>query len=84
MATSGGRVKSARPTHRLKILHKASRRSTELAAGWQNEDGSISLVLNPGVELSWRDALDCVVTLFPANEPGSVSPPPPPPEWGGA
>lgn len=55
----------AKPTHRLKMLHKVSKASSEVGVGWQNPDGSISVVLNVGTVLSWHDRHECILTLFP-------------------
>ncbi len=58
-----------RPTHRLKALNKATNWSCHLGVGWQAEDGSIAVVLNPCVVLDWRDYRDGVVcTLFPITD----------------
>lgn len=62
MATPG-----SKPTHRLKLLHAPSQRTSEVGVGWLNEDGSISVVLQVGVTLDWRDKQDCVLTLFPID-----------------
>lgn len=52
-----------KPTHRLKVLDKITERANEVGAGWQNEDGSISIQLNLCVELASNPNL--VITLFP-------------------
>ena len=53
------------PTHRLKFLNKRTEETGEIGAAWLNEDGSLSLVLNPMVVL--RQSPDLVITLFPRD-----------------
>jgi hypothetical protein len=36
-----------------------------VGAGWKNDDGNITLQLNPGIVLSWKD--DIFLSLFPAD-----------------
>lgn len=50
------------PTHRLKVFDKTSENRGELGAGWENDDGSISSVVNPGCSLVYNP--DFVYTLF--------------------
>jgi len=57
----------SKPTHRLKMLHRQSKSTNDVGAGWLNEDGSISVVLNVGTALDWHDKHDCVLTLFPID-----------------
>jgi len=52
-----------KPTHRLKVLDKTTAHKTECGAGWQNKDGSISIVLNPCIVMQHDPNL--VFTLFP-------------------
>lgn len=56
-----------KPTHKLKMLQKSTKAYNEVGAGWQNADGSISVVLGVGIVLDWHDRLDCVLTLFPID-----------------
>jgi len=55
-----------KPTHRLKVLDKKTNGRTEAGAGWQNEDGSISIVLNPCIRLTPDNRT--VITLFPIDK----------------
>lgn len=77
---------AAGPTHRLK-LRDAKNRTAEVGVGWMNaETGAISVRLNPGTVLSWRDIEDSTLTFFPADDkPKSQSErrgPPLPPGYG--
>jgi hypothetical protein len=56
---------SAKPTHRLKVLNKQTSQRAEVGAGWANEDGSFSIVLNPCVVLT--DDPKYIITLFPVK-----------------
>ena len=54
---------SKKPDYRLKILNKTNdRRNNNAGAGWLNKDNSITLILNPGIQLT--DSTDYVFTLF--------------------
>ena len=58
---------SRMPEYRLKILNKSTdKRNNDAGAGWVNKDGSISVILNPGIILT--DNSDYVYTLFHAKE----------------
>lgn len=55
------------PDYRLKLLNKKTSAKNENAgAGWVNEDGSITLVLNPCVVLESNS--DLLYTLFLAKD----------------
>ena len=56
---------SRKPDYRLKVLNKITEQKGEVGAGWANEDGSISIVLNPCITILGNDSL--VLTLFPCN-----------------
>ena len=56
-----------KPTHRLKILDKTNDNRGIVGAGWENEDGSITIVLEPAVVLNYENLKDKVLTLFPVN-----------------
>lgn len=52
------------PDYRLGVLNKdTEERASNLGAGWLNDDGSISLVINPYVVLP--TGKQYVMTLFP-------------------
>ncbi len=54
---------SRKPTYRLKILNKKEdTRCSDAGSAWVNKDGSISLVINPGISL--KENKDYVYTLF--------------------
>lgn len=58
-----------KPTHKLKILIKDEPNTkAEIGAGWLNEDGHITIQLNPCVVLK-RDK-NVVINLFPINKDG--------------
>jgi len=54
----------SKPTHRFKILDKDNEWRAEVGVGWQNEDGSISIKLNPGIVLDYEKLHNKVLTLF--------------------
>ena len=54
------------PDFHLSAIHKPSGRSAgKLGAGWMNNDGSVSIVLDPCVVLSGND--DISIRLFPSG-----------------
>jgi hypothetical protein len=61
-----------RPTYRVCVLHKESGAKGTIGAAWQKDDGSISVRLEAGVTISWRDGF--VISLFPiAPRPSAAS-----------
>lgn len=48
---------------RLKGTTKSTRR---IGSGWANENGSVSIQLDPCTVLHWKD--ECFITLFPVEE----------------
>lgn len=54
-----------KPDFKLKILDKTTDEKSEIGAGWKNDDGSISIVLNMCTTVS-RDP-NQVLTLFPVE-----------------
>jgi len=56
-----------KPTHTLKVLDKETNYKTVAGCGWMNEDGSVTIVLNPCVNLTYQKNL--VMNLFPINKP---------------
>lgn len=66
------------PDFVLKGLNKQTdQRSGRLGAAWKNQDGSVSLVIDPWVKLEHSDAW--VFTLFPYERPGGEEPATPAP-----
>ena len=56
------------PTHRLKILNKKTNgRCNDAGVGWLNKDGSISLLINPGITLT-ENKSELVYTIFPIDK----------------
>jgi len=49
---SNAKPKGNTPDYRLKMFNKMTDEKGEVGAGWLNEDGSISIRLNPCVQLS--------------------------------
>lgn len=61
---------SVKPNYRLKILNKdLDTKCNDAGAGWINPDGSISLVIGPGVHL--KESIHLEIRLFPIGEKGS-------------
>jgi hypothetical protein len=53
------------PTHSLSVLNKTDSSRCTVGAGWLNPDGSISISLNPCVNLT-KDS-NIVIRLFPVK-----------------
>jgi len=58
--------KPTKPTHKLRIKDKATKVSGTIGSAWLNANGSMSIHLNTGVTLSWKD--DVHITAFPVGE----------------
>ncbi len=58
--------KTKKPTHKLRVLLKGSKRTTTVGAAWQRDDGSFSITLDPCVVLSWNDPV--TISLFPVDK----------------
>jgi len=57
-------VKGRKPTHTLKMVAKNEHgKFFTVGAGWETETG-ISLSLNKGVTLTWRDIQDHALYIF--------------------
>lgn len=56
---------SRKPDYRLGAMNKATDEKANVGAAWINENGSISVVLEPFVTL--RADKNLVLTLFPAT-----------------
>lgn len=54
---------SRKPDYVLKVLNKDNEGRCNVGAGWKNEDGSVSIQLNPCVVLQYDPQI--VLTLFP-------------------
>ena len=56
-----------KPDYRLKVFCKRTEhKCNDAGAGWKNTDGSISIVLAPGICLQQNK--DHFITLFPTKE----------------
>ena len=53
------------PTHRLCVKHRVTGATGVIGAGWLNEDGSVSLALDPCVVIAATD--NVFLTLFPVD-----------------
>ena len=49
------KVKSRKPEWDLSILHPVTSKKGKIGAGWDNQDGSISIQLNTNVVLDERE-----------------------------
>ena len=58
--------KGRKPHYNLSCMNKKTGRRGNIGAGWNNDDGSITIVTNPSVVLT--DNPDLVIRLFP-NDP---------------
>lgn len=66
------------PTHLIKMKSRDTSvsDSSTVGVGWMNDKGGISLSLNKGVFLSWRDLADHIIMIWPnlpKEEPTNVS-----------
>lgn len=64
-------MSARKPTHRLSMKIKQEDRKGEYAevgSGWATPEGVISVKLNVGVVLDWRDREGTILTLFPIDE----------------
>lgn len=60
-------VKTRTPDYRLKILNKKyDTKCNDAGAAWINKNGSISIVINPGVFL--KEDKDLEMRLFPIKK----------------
>lgn len=55
-----------KPTHKLRVKLRDGERAADVGCGWQREDGSLGIQLNPGVVLKWDDPL--FISLFPVEK----------------
>ena len=53
---------SRKPDYRIKALRKSTNEKQVIGAGWINEDGSISLVFDPFVQIPVGS--DVIITAF--------------------
>lgn len=60
--------KPARPTHRLRIKDNETGATGTIGAGWVNEDGSVSVRLDPGCSVTYESLKGKVLTLFPIGK----------------
>lgn len=56
---------SRKPDYRLKGLNKVTNEKYILGAGWKNDDGSVTVVLNDFVVIT--STKDLLLTLFPID-----------------
>ena len=62
--------RSNRPDWKLKMTSKDPSVTTysDVGAGWTNSKGGISIKLDAGVVLNWRDYEDYYLTLWPQDD----------------
>lgn len=61
-----------KPDFDVAVLHKGSGMKGRIGAAWENDDGSIGIVLNPAVNLQQDGQLQ--ITLFKRQETGFKQP----------
>lgn len=54
-----------KPTHNISVINKVTGARGQVGAGWLNDNGTITLALNPMVHLVSNP--DCTITLFPID-----------------
>lgn len=54
------------PTHRLGVIDTRTDKRSIVGAGWKNDDGSISIVLNPCIVIS--SGPHYILRLFPERD----------------
>lgn len=54
-----------KPTHLLKVKERDGNHKGTIGVGWLNNDGSISIALNPCTCIQWTD--DVTINLFPVE-----------------
>lgn len=65
------------PTHNLCIVRKGKKKTdvkqffTQVGVGWQNDKGTIRIMMDPGCVLHWRDMDDMKVFVFPRKKEGT-------------
>lgn len=57
---------SRTPDYNVKAMNKTTGEKARIGAGWHNEDGSISIVLNPFTQLVATPEL--LITAFPKEK----------------
>lgn len=61
---------SRQPDYRIRVSDPETKQRGTAGAAWRNDDGSISIVLDPCVVLSGRDT-KLRIRMFPADYPSS-------------
>lgn len=57
------------PDYYLALATKdGSRRKGRIGAAWMNGQGGITISLNPGTTLNWKEIEDCYLTLWPNQD----------------
>ena len=57
---------SRTPDYNVKAMNKTTGEKARIGAGWLNEDGTISIVLNPFTILESKPEL--LITIFPKDK----------------
>lgn len=61
-------LKPRKPDYKLKVMDKTNKNTGAIGVGWMNQDGSISLRINPGTFLHYNPNL--AIMLFPNDSEG--------------
>jgi hypothetical protein len=56
---------SRKPDYKVSVKERNGSRKGVIGAAWLNENGSISIQLNPGTLLDYQTSLNCHIKLFP-------------------
>lgn len=59
-------ISHAPPTHVVKVKERNGKGGTIIGVAWQNEQGWLTVKLNPCVVLTWKD--DVHIKIFPVEE----------------
>jgi hypothetical protein len=60
-----------KPDYRLSAMNKDTDEKGRVGAAWKNEDGTISVVLDPFITLT--SSKDLILNLFPEKQPKQSS-----------
>lgn len=53
---------------KMKSRDRKKKDSAVIGVGWTNGAGGVSIKLNKGVHLDWRDSEDQIITLWPIDD----------------
>lgn len=61
-------LKPRKPDYKLKVMDKTNKNNGTIGVAWLNQDGSVSIRINPGTFLHYNPNL--AITLFPNDSEG--------------